>query len=283
MQKKILALFLTIILTLSLVACSTTATTSSAEGPNPIVIQGAMDVETQTLIEALEDAEEITYGGWNFWKGTINDYPVVVSKTEVGMTNAAASTVLAIEKFNPIAIINQGTSGGHDPALHRGDIVLGEKSVNIGSFKSDHSDLGEGIHAENWIARETDVRVNGEVKSFKDFEGDAELLKVAQSLKDTYKEGEVVTGVIGSADQWNRELDRIKWLNENYGSSTEEMETASVAQVAKNYNIPCLGIRILSNSEPNNEDFEPNTGIDCQNFVLDVTKALIEQYTSEAK
>ena len=47
-----------------------------------------------------------------FYKGTINDYPVVVSVTEIGMTNAAVATTLGIENFNPIAIINQGTAGG---------------------------------------------------------------------------------------------------------------------------------------------------------------------------
>ena len=39
------------------------------------------------------------------------------------MANAAAATALAIERFEPHAVLNQGTSGGHAPDLHRGDIV----------------------------------------------------------------------------------------------------------------------------------------------------------------
>ena len=44
------------------------------------------------------------------------------------MENTAAATAVAIEKFNPIAIINQGTSGGHDPSLNVFDIVLGKRT-----------------------------------------------------------------------------------------------------------------------------------------------------------
>lgn len=52
------------------------------------------------------------------------------------MTNAAAATALAIERFHPRAIINQGTAGGHDADLHVMDIVVGTESVNIGAFKT---------------------------------------------------------------------------------------------------------------------------------------------------
>lgn len=48
------------------------------------------------------------------------------------MSNAAAATAIAIERYKPIAIINQGTSGGHDPELKVYDIVLGRYTTNIG-------------------------------------------------------------------------------------------------------------------------------------------------------
>ncbi|MCY6482956.1 5'-methylthioadenosine/S-adenosylhomocysteine nucleosidase [Clostridium aestuarii] len=276
MKKSFLALILAILMTVAFMGCTNPKT---QEVSRPIVIQGAMDVETQKLITQLKNVEEITYGGWKFWKGTIDEFPVVVAKTEIGMTNAAASTVLAIEKFNPIAIINQGTSGGHDPALHRYDIVIGKKAINFGSFRSEHSDYGKGINSEEWIPMDINVSINGEMKELKDFEGDAQLIKAAKSVEKLYKEGKVVEGIIGSADQWNRELDRIKWINKQYGTSVEEMETASSAQIAKTYNVPFLGIRILSNSEVHNEGYDRNSGEYCQQFVLEVIKTLIKEYS----
>ncbi len=55
----------------------------------PILVQGAMDIETSTLVEALDDAKQTTIGSWTFWQGDIDGYPVVVSRTEVGLANAA--------------------------------------------------------------------------------------------------------------------------------------------------------------------------------------------------
>src|SRR5712671_7418879 len=101
----------------------------------PVVIQGAMDVEIQKLAHAIENPTEEKIQGWTFWRGTVDGYPVVVSKTLKGMENAAAATVLAAERYHPIAIVNQGTAGGHEPGLHVFDIVLGTDSVNLGSFK----------------------------------------------------------------------------------------------------------------------------------------------------
>lgn len=37
---------------------------------------------------------------------------MIISKTRMGMSNSAAATALAIERYKPIAIINQGTAGG---------------------------------------------------------------------------------------------------------------------------------------------------------------------------
>ena len=247
----------------------------AASTERPIVIQGAMDVETQFLIKQLVGVEEVSFGGWRFFKGSLEGYPVVVAKTEVGMTNAAASTLLAIEKFNPSAIINQGTSGGHDPKLHRYDIVLGETSVNFGNFRTNHGDTGKGVKPEEWIPMTLSINVKGESKEFKHFDGDLTLLKVAESAIATYTHGKVVKGVIGSADQWNRELDRIKWIHTTYKTSAEEMETASAAQVAEAYGIPFLGIRILSNTEIHDEGFDPQAGVYCQEYVLNVVKRLI--------
>jgi len=54
-------------------------------------------------------------GGWTFWSGSVDGYPVIVSRTLKGVENAAAATAIVIQRYNPIAIINQGTAGGYDP------------------------------------------------------------------------------------------------------------------------------------------------------------------------
>ena len=83
----------------------------------------------------------------------------------------------------------------------------------------------------------------------------------------------MVIGKISSSNNWNRQIDRIRFYNEKYGSSCEEMETHAAAHICKNYKVPFLGIRIISNTEVHNEDFDPATGTACQQYVLEVVKS----------
>ncbi len=153
----------------------------------PILVQGAMDIETSTLVEALDDAKETTVGSWTFWQGEIDGYPVVVSRTEVGLANAAASTTIAIEHFNPKYIINQGTSGGHDPELYRGDIVVGEASFNMGSYKSEFTEKGKGIDPTKWQNFDVTMRLreNGEFVEHKQFKADPARVETAKWIVST--------------------------------------------------------------------------------------------------
>ena len=112
--------------------------------PRPVLVQGAMPSETELLVGRLDGASVDRIGGWTFWRGTMDGYPVIVSKTLKGMSNAAAATALAIERYQPIAIINQGTAGGHIPTLRVYDIVLGTSAVNLGAFKSPRRPAGQG-------------------------------------------------------------------------------------------------------------------------------------------
>ncbi|MGL5245189.1 MAG: hypothetical protein ACRC7R_08470 [Sarcina sp.] len=110
------------------------------------------------------------------------------------------------------------------------------------------------------------------------FEGNKTLLEAANSVKDKYKSGKIIESTIGSADEWNKEIDRILWLNKTFGTSAEEMETASAAQVAKAYGVPFLGIRVLSNNEVHKEAYNRNTGENCQEYVMEVVKTYIDNY-----
>jgi adenosylhomocysteine nucleosidase len=106
----------------------------------PIVVQGAMQIEVEKLVGRLENATLEQIGGWNFWRGTVNGYPVIVSKTLKGIANAAAATVLAIERYHPIAIVNQGTAGGLDPELGQPWCV--QDAVSRARRRQQHARLG---------------------------------------------------------------------------------------------------------------------------------------------
>lgn len=279
MPRMIATLLASALLT-ACVSREATAPARAPAAPRPVVVQGAMDVEIRKLAGALENVTEEKVSGWTFWRGTIDGYPVVVSKTLKGMSNAAAATALAAERYHPVAIINQGTAGGHQPDLHVYDIVLGLDAVNLGSFKTGYRARGEGSTFAEWNPLDL-MRSDGSAgqdpnaRVMRRFRGDEGLLAAARNARGTYQKGRVVEGVIGSSEIWNSELDRIQHFHDTFGTTAEEMETASAAQIAGLFQIAFLGIRVVSNNITNGGTYDPRTGEACQEYVFDVVKAYI--------
>ena len=257
--------------------------TQSAESKprelRPVIVQGAMDLEVEKFASRLDNVSVEKVGGWTFWCGTLDGYPVIVSKTLKGVSNSAAAAAIAVERYHPVAIVNQGTAGGHDAQLHVYDIVLGRYSVNLGAFKTAYRKHGQGSEFRGWkpldLMAEGSAGENRDEQVMRRFKGDEQLLAAAESVKHLYHKGRVVEGVIGSGEIWNSELDRIQWFHSQYGTSVEEMETVSVAQIADSFRIPFLGIRVLSNNITNGGKYDAKTGEACQEYVYEVVKAYI--------
>ena len=239
-----------------------------------------MPSETDRLVTRLEDAHVETIGGWTFWQGAIDGHAVVISKTMKGEANVAAATAIAVEHFHPAAIINEGTAGGHDPQLHvyrhrprllrrEPRIVQDRPPGSRGRQQSARLDAARsaGVGGQRWDGsqRAKDAA----------FSRRRQLLAAANSAKATYHGGRVVEGVIGSSDVWNSELDRIEQMHRQYGTTVEDMETASAAQIASVYRIPFLGIRVVSNNITNGAAYDGKAAEACQEFVYAVVKAHI--------
>jgi adenosylhomocysteine nucleosidase len=257
-----------------LVACA------ARDAARPVLVQGAMDVEIRKLAGSIQNATEENISGWTFWRGTLGGYPVVISKTLKGMSNAAAATALAADHYHPIAIVNQGTAGGHVPELHVYDIVLGTQAVNLGSFKTGFRAVGQGSNVAEWspldlMRTEGSAGQDPNARVMRRFAGDEGLLAAAHDARGHYGKGRVVDGVIGSSEVWNSEIDRIQGFHDQFGTTAEEMETASSAQIAGLFHIPFLGVRIVSNNIMNGEAYDTQTGEACQDYVLEVVKAYV--------
>jgi adenosylhomocysteine nucleosidase len=274
-----------------LTACVTREAAAPARASvaaRPVVVQGAMDVEIRKLAGALENVTEEKIQEWTFWSGTLDGYPVVISKTLKGMSNAAAATSLAAEHYHPAAIINQGTAGGHQPEVHVFDIVLGADAVNLGSFKTGYRARGDGSNVADWVPLDL-MRSEGSAgqdpnaRTMRRFHGDEGLLAAARTVRGTYRKGRVLEGVIGSSEIWNSEIDRIQRFHDQYGTTVEEMETASAAQIAGLFQIPFLGIRVVSNNITNGGTYDAGTGEACQDYVYNVVKAYVGRIRSATR
>jgi adenosylhomocysteine nucleosidase len=198
---------------------------------------------------------------------------VIVSRTEVGPINASTATTLAIVNFRPRLIINQGTAGAAAPDLNLFDIVVGESTVDYGAFRSTHADAGAGVDLSRWAPMPHRLRLDGlERVPFDRFPGDDAA--VAAALRIPNPRGRVVKGVIGTAFEFNREVDRLVWMNKTYGVVSEDMESAFAAGTAAGFKTRFVAIRIISDSEFRAAEFQPVAGEYCAAFVLELIRRL---------
>lgn len=235
-----------------------------------IMIEGAMNMETEHLIASLEHSQEYMLGNWRFVSGQYQGTSLVVAVTSIGMSNAAAATALGIERFHPTAIISQGTAGGHNPALKAYDIVLGRESFDASAYRTAREDEADWKHMELAGSYAYNPIDGTFIPQAVYFPGDKDLLEVAHAASEAYTHGRIVDGCIASCNTWNRQKERIQYLHSTFHSSCEDMEVASAALISHQYGIPFLGIRIISNTEFDNEEFQPETAHICQQFVLDI-------------
>lgn len=226
-----------------------------------ILIQGAMDIEVNYFINLLENKKFTKFAEYEFYEGTINNTKIIVSKTLIGTINATMATTIGIIKFKPNIVINQGIAGAHKKNLHIGDIILGEKCCNINSYKMPTKNEGEGSNPFEW---ELDKRAK-EIKY-----ADPKLINFFERRLNSITKNEIYKGTLGSGDVFNKEYDRIVWLTNTFDNLSEDMESIGTYSVCDKFNIPCIGIRIISNNELLLEKLNKEKAIELQKMLINI-------------
>ncbi|MBR1539846.1 MAG: 5'-methylthioadenosine/S-adenosylhomocysteine nucleosidase [Clostridia bacterium] len=244
------------------------------EGNRPILVIATMDAEFKLLKEKLESLRFSKLNNkYHCYEGFINHYPVVICNCMETAINATIATTLAIQKYKPSVVINEGVAGGHGLNIHKGDIVIGENCINILSYGTPIKKEGEGSNTLEWTLTNFFA---GEPNRLVYQRASAKLIRIAKNIE--YLEGKVHVGTIGSGDIWDREYDRIMMLNQKYGTLCEDMEANSVYIVANQFKIPVIGIKIVSTNEILEERYERSTGNKLQEFSYELIKRIIKDF-----
>ncbi len=252
----------------------------------PIIIQGAMEMEVEELLKNIKIEKENIIHGFKFYFGKLDNYPIIVSETQIGIINVSMATCIAIQEFNPIAILNQGVAGSHIDYIHRNNIVIGEKSVNINSFITGIKNKNEGTNPYEWEFDNRSFEVNC----------DKLLLEIAK--KYNTNKYNIFYGTLGSGDIFNREIDRIKWIQNKKNTACEDNESIAVYTICERFRVPCIGFRTITNNEITQKESDGSTSVRkdlekrtnqiiskhhdspsaiiSQNFTLDYTREFIK-------
>lgn len=77
-----------------------------------IAIIGAMEEEVTILRDKLDNKEQQVIAGSEFTKGLYKGIEVILLKSGIGKVNAALSTTLLLDRYQPDYVINTGSAGG---------------------------------------------------------------------------------------------------------------------------------------------------------------------------
>lgn len=212
------------------------------------VLLAATEAELQPLLAGLTDTRTEKLAAWQYWTGTLDGKTVVLTRTEGDPLNAVAATTLALRRYAPRLVVTFGPARAHDPALRPGDVVVSESFAAFDGMISPHRNLGAGSTPLAWYKLAHPLMTPGEKENrLERFPADGAALTAAQKL--TAARGRLVTGVLGSANQVNREADRIEWLHAKWGTSCEDGESAHVAGCALLLGVPAIGVRVIDGTD----------------------------------
>ena len=179
-----------------------------------------------------------------------------------GPVNAAAASERVIAQFAPVAVLNGGSAGAHNPALLPGDVVLGARYVIAAPRAQREARLARGL-------RSSLLRFyRGEESLHPDWlEADAALLDAAERAARAQlarlgpwrapgwpadvprRGGHALRGVIATADAWTVDAEELRALRADHATECEDMESAYVAQVCAMHAVPYVAVRVISNNE----------------------------------
>ncbi|MBN2131831.1 MAG: 5'-methylthioadenosine/adenosylhomocysteine nucleosidase [Sedimentisphaerales bacterium] len=247
MRRRFGAMVFCVWLVFSVGSCAREPANPEPESAPVTAILGAFQKEIALLKDRLESPRQQVIEGMTFVRGKLSGREVAIAWTGVGKVNAAVTTALTIEHFQPAHVIFTGIAGAVDPNLEPGDIVIAARTA--------HHDMGllwEGGFTHSGV---TNPSVGIENPVF--FEADEALLATAERAAKTVtlqpietvqgrRPPHVVTGVIVTGDSFVASRAKCEELEAVLGADAVEMEGAAVAQVCFQRNVGCLVIRSMS-------------------------------------
>ena len=196
-----------------------------------IAIIGALEKEVRQIYAAVEKGTVADEAGLRIVGGEYHGFEIVATTAGMGTVNAAAAAQHLISAHGANAIIFSGIAGGLNPALHIGDVVIGEHLRYL----------------------DTDMRLVGQWKPgtadqpVEEFHSDDRLIEVADKVL-TDLSVHHITGIIATGNYFVDDPKKVEQVIRETGADAVEMEGAAVAHVAARNDLPVLVIRALSDN-----------------------------------
>ncbi len=207
-----------------------------------IAIIGAMEEEVSLLRKQIQNLTTDNHANFEYYLGKIEHLEIVLLRSGIGKVNAAVSTALLLDRYQPDYVINTGSAGGFHSDLEIGDMIISQSvchhDVDLTPFGYD---LGQ---------------VPGSPTCFLP---DPHLVKIAQKSVEALHEVTHMHGLIATGDRFMHQPEDVSQTRKNFPEMIAcEMEAAAIAQTCHSMKTPFVIIRSLSDiaGKENSVSFE---------------------------
>ena len=218
----------------------------------PIGVIGAMKIEVEAILSALEDPRKRVYGNMEFTSGRLSGVPVVVVPCSPGKVNAALCAQALIDFYAPRLVLNIGVAGGIGENVHIGDVVIATACVEYDfDVTASDSDVGVG---DLYLPGNEDVPIRF-------FPCDETAAKVLAAAGEGLY-GLAHRGVVATGDRFVADPQVGAWLQKEFGALACEMEGGAIAHACLVNSVPCAVLRTISDNAHDSETVDFLTFVD---------------------
>ena len=225
-------------------------------------IIGAMQVEVEILLGAMENKKSQEKAGSTFYEGVLNGLDVVVVQCGVGKVNAAICTQILCDLYQVTHLVNTGIAGSLCADLDIGDLVVSRDAM--------YHDV-DAVHFGYPMGKVPGMDTT-------EFPADETMMNLAFAAAEAVNPGHTKIGRVASGDQFVAE----KALKERIISVTQglctEMEGAAIAQAAYRNAVPFVILRAISDKADDSAEMDyPTFERIAAHRCAEVTMRLAEQ------
>ena len=225
-------------------------------------IIGAMQVEVEILLSAMNNKVEKTIAGSTFYEGTLENLEVVVVQCGVGKVNAAICAQILCSCFGITHLVNTGIAGSLCADLDIGDLVVSTDAM--------YHDF-DCVHIGYPYGKVPGMHVTS-------FPADEAMIGYAFDAAEAVNPGHTKKGRVASGDQFVA----VKELKEKIIANTQglctEMEGTSIAQTAYRNGLPFVILRAISDKADDSAEMDyPTFERIAAHRCAEVTKNLAKQ------
>lgn len=225
-------------------------------------IIGAMQVEVEILLSAMEDKKSLNKAGTAFYEGRLEGLDVVVVQCGVGKVNAAICAQMLCDLFAVTHIVNTGIAGSLNAGLDIGDLVVSRDAM--------YHDM-DAVHFGYEFGKVPGMDTVA-------FPADKTLMDCAFAAAEAVNPGHTRIGRVASGDQFVAEKSVKERIISNTQGLCTEMEGAAIAQTAYRNGIPFVILRAISDKADDSADMDyPTFERIAAHRCAKVTKKLAQQ------